>query len=913
MLRELLSIFIISGIVSFGFAQESKEDLRKPPQIMIRGELDTIKQLLIREMLSEGESSIIQETSSQLIFKRVPPKQSTFTQILAGGKQYNLVTLTLNSVNGEVLVILDTDIAVVSPNGEERKMGSANGNKKYREQIKQRLATVKAKVEAMPPMQSAMPTPNISNPPITRNEAPPLPAKVLVFSSTRDGNQEVYLLESATGKQTNLSQNPSAEDGYPRFSPDGQRIAFSTNRNGKWQIFLMNHDGSAPRLLTDGGYADWSPDGQSLVFALNRKGYNEIYTINANGTGLKQLTSSGKESVHPAWSPDGKKIVFASEKTGNRQLYVMNADGSNSVRLSNSTGYDDYPAWSPDGKQIAFASDRDSRNSAKLELYVINADGTAVRRITNHPDDDRHPVWSADGMRITFVSDRNGSRDIFAMVADGTGTVEKLISALGNDEHPCWLSKSAEIQTVVQNSPSNTQHPVKIAFTRELFEQMVREKQIERGCLQEVGGKLEELFYLTTLDLNRDGKSELQLTGKNCTCNGGKRCAIWIYEKTEIEYRRIFGQESNIEEIAPEKSSTNGYQDLGFIMWAGDTPIPFQAIFDGQRYQVNEHKISENPKTARSMRQSQSIQKAKLNSESTPQNKTPNKIQLTPGASATSIKSYLTKADTQVYPNFIINLKAGQKIFVQVIPRDGYFDNNPKNRLPFTINDPSGKLAAYNEAFENQVSFQAKQSGDFSIEIGMQTWLERYLKEGLKQPYSLSIKTDLLPESVFAHRTESALSQPPVPKEYLGACPFEGCNFNRWKVNKPINFYAERNEISSVVFRAKKNERVQAITGVQIITTAGQLKIIKPVTENGIRLNQGELYYFTREGAEGGYEIWYKGKSLWVEGTVYYEVIKRPESVWWVKVRNAKGQIGWTKQSSGEYLCIPTDSNGLKC
>jgi hypothetical protein len=58
MLRELLSIFIISGIVSFGFAQESKEDLRKPPQIMIRGELDTIKQLLIREMLSEGESSI---------------------------------------------------------------------------------------------------------------------------------------------------------------------------------------------------------------------------------------------------------------------------------------------------------------------------------------------------------------------------------------------------------------------------------------------------------------------------------------------------------------------------------------------------------------------------------------------------------------------------------------------------------------------------------------------------------------------------------------------------------------------------------------------------------------------------------------------------------------------------------------
>lgn len=1090
MLRKLICIFVTSLVISISFGQESKEDLRNPPQITIRGDLDAIKQLLIREMLSEGESSIINENASQIVFKRIPSKQSYLTQVLVGGKQYNLVTITLTSLNGEVQVLLDTDIAVTNPDGVERRISTGNNNKKYRAQIKQMLADLKTKVEAMPAasqtnriatpgsvvssgvnsnnlptqitntpltfelpaessaqgfsykgnkliyqgrnlyqLKAAQPgylqrqypkfkisllknrglaaaialdedgqnlallldlnnftatpvgqdwvTPEIywspagnyllflrsyegerfigidlntkrvrtgnfmgtkgkawhidneprwasenslafrvkescnpyddsatncnqSNfnkvlavrdvwldaatlmtsltaPPVNQNSSqrplnnnPVAPqanrSAAIVFSSKRDGDQEIYLLDLTTGKQTNLSQHPASEDGYPRFSPDGQKIAFATNRNGRWQIFLMNRDGSAQRLLTDGGYADWSPDGQALVFALNRKGYNEIYSINANGSGLKQLTSQGKETVHPAYSPDGKKIAFASEKTGNRQLYVMNADGSNLARLTNSTGYDDYPAWSPDGKQLAFASDRDSRRSDKLELYVMNADGTSVRRRTNQPGDDRHPTRSTDGKRIAFVSDRNGSRDIFAMAADGTGTVEKLVATLGDDEHPNWLNnpQGAQAQneppkptavksqgtiegtvieynegmhnfglvveadgkrydfctqcrwgddpiiiggnvttagtwvrveyknlartkdknvyvfdalrvtklspsSITKNQPQGTikesQQPVRIAVTRELFEQMVREKQIEHGCLKEVSGKLEELFYLNTIDLNRDGKPELELTGKGCTCDGGKRCAIWIYEKTVTGYRRIFSPYGAIEEIVPENTYTNGYRDLGFIVWAGDMPVPYQAKFDGQRYQVSEYKINDNQR--------------------------------------------------------------------RVTPPP--------------------------------------------------------------------------------QRKETSLNQPPIPKEYPGACPFEGCNFGRWRVNKPLAFYADRNDSSPIVFRANKGERVKAITGVQVITSAGRLTVIKPVVENGVRLNRGESFDFIRAGEEGGYELWYKGKGLWVEGTVYFQVIKNLEYVWWVKVKNAKGQIGWTKQSSSEHLCIPTDSNGLRC
>ncbi len=264
----------------------------------------------------------------------------------------------------------------------------------------------------------------------------------LAFSSQRDGNQEIYLIDITTGRATNLSQS-KGDDGYPRCSPDGRRIAFATNRDGYWEIYLMYRDGRGQQNLTKdrggNGYMDWSPDGQSLVFASTRNGErnNEIYTIRADGYGLRRLTTHRAEDVHPAWSPDGRKIAFASERNGNRQIYVMNADGTNLTRLMSNRWYDDYPAWSPDGSQIAFSSDRDSSASDRLDIYVANVDGSNVKRITSHLADDRHPTWSLDGSLLAFASDRDGNRDIFVIRADGTG-LKKVVSFAGNDEHPHW-------------------------------------------------------------------------------------------------------------------------------------------------------------------------------------------------------------------------------------------------------------------------------------------------------------------------------------------------------------------------------------------------------------------------------------------------------------------------------------------
>jgi Tol biopolymer transport system component len=280
----------------------------------------------------------------------------------------------------------------------------------------------------------------------------------IVFSSIQSGNQDIYSLDLATGRQTNLTNN-HFDDGYPRMSPDGKKIAFATNRDGSWEIYIMNRDGSDQRNLTrskeGNGYMDWSPDSQSLVFASTRYGSrnNDIYTIRADSSGLKRLTNHPAEDVHPVWSPDGKRIAFASERDGNREIYVMNSDGTNLIRLTSNRWYDDYSAWSPDGTRLAFASDRDSGRSDRLDIYIMNADGTNVRRIVNDPaGDDRHPTWSPDGKMIAFTSDREGDRDIFITRADGTSLIW-LVSSRGNDEHPHWTSHS---QTIPAPNPDTT-------------------------------------------------------------------------------------------------------------------------------------------------------------------------------------------------------------------------------------------------------------------------------------------------------------------------------------------------------------------------------------------------------------------------------------------------------------------------
>ena len=127
-----------------------------------------------------------------------------------------------------------------------------------------------------------------------------------------------------------------------------------------------------------------------IAFTSERDGNIDIYVMNADGSEQKRLTNSPAQDANPSFSPDGNKIAFTSNRDGNVEIYVMNADGTEQKKLTNNSVVDYTPSWSPDGNKIAFRRGMDENS----DIYAMNSDGSEQIRLTNNPDYDGHPAWS---------------------------------------------------------------------------------------------------------------------------------------------------------------------------------------------------------------------------------------------------------------------------------------------------------------------------------------------------------------------------------------------------------------------------------------------------------------------------------------------------------------------------------------
>ena len=148
--------------------------------------------------------------------------------------------------------------------------------------------------------------------------------------------------------------------------------------------------------------------------------------------------------------------------------------------------------------------------------------------------------------------------------------------------------------------------------------------------------------------------------------------------------------------------------------------------------------------------------------------------------------------------------------------------------------------------------------------------------------------------------TTSALAQsrPPTPYYDRGACPFECCTYRQWTVDKATTVRASMRDSSAVAFRLRKGEKVRGLTGVVITTQAGIANVVKPVEDSTWRIPAGERVYLLTNQGEGYVKVWYKGRifSDEVLNTELFRIEQQPRSVWWVKVRNSRGKVGWSRQ-----------------
>ena len=223
----------------------------------------------------------------------------------------------------------------------------------------------------------------------------------LLITMVRTGDTEVFEVDPDTGSASNLSRSPRSEDRYPCWSPDGQRVAFTSNRSGPYSLYVMDANGDNVKRLVDSTaicyMPSWrsTPDGERIVFGMHGD-KPEMASIKPDGTGLTVLG----DGHDPTLSPDGKRICYTGEVDGGVSVFVMDWDGGNKRRVvkeASKVGAT-FPNWSPDGKTIVYSFPvKDA-----LELFLIDADGTNPRQLTRLNQVATPADWSPDGQWISF-------------------------------------------------------------------------------------------------------------------------------------------------------------------------------------------------------------------------------------------------------------------------------------------------------------------------------------------------------------------------------------------------------------------------------------------------------------------------------------------------------------------------------
>ncbi len=241
-----------------------------------------------------------------------------------------------------------------------------------------------------------------------------------LYHTNQAGSWNIFRLGEIPGKpkaDANISQGVGANvvDMSPSRSPDGKWVAFTTNRDGNWEIYVAAADGTSQQRVTYTSTAAnlapmWSPDGRYIAYTSTRSGSSNLYRIDVTTGDEKRLTDGPALDRNPVWSPDSKKLIFESNRDNLWQIFELDLASGNVTKLSDGTADDHNPQYSPDGAQVAFRSLRGGKTNT---IYVMNTDGSGAIVISDPSANAENQVWSADGKLIAYDSDLYGNYDIF--------------------------------------------------------------------------------------------------------------------------------------------------------------------------------------------------------------------------------------------------------------------------------------------------------------------------------------------------------------------------------------------------------------------------------------------------------------------------------------------------------------------
>lgn len=213
---------------------------------------------------------------------------------------------------------------------------------------------------------------------------------------------------------------------------------------GHFEIYSQRVDGSDQRRLTrNGAYnaeATASPDGERVIFTSTRDGDIELYAMRSDGSDVRRITHRVGYDGGAFFSPDGKRIVWRAQypataadtadyrrlldqrlvRPSRLELWVADADGSDARQVTALGGANFAPFFHPDGRRIIFASNHEAPRGRNFDLYLVNVDGSGLEKVTESPEFDGFPMLSADGKRIVWASNRNAARpgDTNIFIAD---------------------------------------------------------------------------------------------------------------------------------------------------------------------------------------------------------------------------------------------------------------------------------------------------------------------------------------------------------------------------------------------------------------------------------------------------------------------------------------------------------------